>query len=70
MDENTICNIPFKGEKEKWRMWLLKLTARDGIKGYHFLLTGDNKIPADDAEETQENKFLRLSYSNLEPTLS
>ena len=28
--------------------------ARAGIKGYHFLLTGAKKIPADDADETKE----------------
>ena len=28
--------------------------ARAGIKGYHVLLTGAKKIPADDTDKTQE----------------
>ena len=43
----------FQSEKEKWRMWFRKFMARSGINGYHVLLTGANKILADDAEETQ-----------------
>ena len=31
-----------------------KLMARSGIKGYHVLITGDKKTPADDVDETQE----------------
>ena len=48
MYENTIWIIPFTVEKEKWRMWPGKCMARAGIKGYNVLLTGANKIPADD----------------------
>ena len=37
--------------------------ARDGIKGYHVLLTSNKKIAADGTEKAQEKKFLNLSYS-------
>ena len=42
---------PFTGEKEKWRMWSGKFMAGAEIKGYHVLITGENKIPADDADQ-------------------
>ena len=54
MDEKSMKNIPFVGEKGKWRMWLGKFTARSRIKGYNILLTGYIKIPADDTEETKD----------------
>ena len=38
------------GEKEKCCMWSGKFMAGSGIKGYYFLLTGDNKIPANGAD--------------------
>ena len=53
MDEKTIWIIPFTGEKEKWRMWSGKFMSMEGIKGYHVLLTGAKKIPADDEDEIQ-----------------
>ena len=31
-----------------------KFMARYGIKGYHVVLTGFEKIPADDADKKQE----------------
>ena len=49
MGKKTIWIFPFTGEKEKWRMWSGKFMATAGIKGYCVLLTGANKIPADDA---------------------
>ena len=36
--------------EKKGCMWLGKLMARAGIEGYNVLLTGANKIPADDTE--------------------
>ena len=38
--------------------------AISGIKGYHFLLIVANKIPADDTDNTKENKIasLKLLY--------
>ena len=44
--------------------------ASSGIKGYHVLLTSDKKIPADDEDETQEKKFLNLSYSTSQLIMS
>ena len=35
-------------------MWSGKFMARYGIKGYHVVLTGFEKIPADDADKKQE----------------
>ena len=40
MYEKTIRIIPFRGEKEKWRLWSRLLMAGAGIKGYHFLIKG------------------------------
>ena len=34
-------------------MWSGKFTTGAGIKGYHVLLTGANKIPTDDLEVTK-----------------
>ena len=53
MDENTIQIIPFTSEKEKWCMRSGKFMARARIKGYYVLLTGDKKIPADDANKNK-----------------
>ena len=53
MDEKNIRIITFRVKNKKWRMWFRKFMAGSGIKGYHVLLTGANKILADDAEETQ-----------------
>ena len=53
MNEKTIRIIPFKGEQEIWHMWSGKFMAGAGIKGYHVLLAGANKIPAGDADKTQ-----------------
>ena len=50
MDEKIIFIIPFTSEKEKWRVWSGKFIAISGIKGYDVLLTGDEKILADDTE--------------------
>ena len=54
MNEKTVRIIPFTGEKEKWCMWSVKFLARSGIKGYHVLLTGAKKIPADDKDKTKQ----------------
>ena len=40
------------------------------IKGYHVLLTVTKQIPADDADEIQEKKFLHLNYSTSRPIKS
>ena len=39
--------------------------AGSGIKGYHVLLTGAKKIPADDADKTQEKLFYALKLLNF-----
>ena len=49
MEEKTIQIIPFTGEKEKWRMWLVKFMVGAAIKVYYVLLPVDKKILADDA---------------------
>ena len=40
--------------KIKWRICWGEFMARVGIKVYHFLLTRDKKIPADDEDKIQE----------------
>ena len=65
MDEKTIRIIPFTGEKEKWRMWLVKLMDISGIKGYHVLLTGDKKILADGADKTKEKEIAALKLPSF-----
>ena len=62
MDKKSICNILFTCEKGKWRMWLVKFMAINGIKLYDVLLTGDKKIPADDADETKYKGFTELNF--------
>ena len=42
-----------------------KCLAIYGIKGYHLLLTGAKKIPADDAEETQEREISALKVTQI-----
>ena len=70
MDRKTIRVIPFKGEKEKLCLWLGKLTEGSGINGYHFLLTGAKKIPAEDSDKINKNKWMHLSYSISQPIMS
>ena len=53
MDKKTIQIIPLTGEKEKWRMWLVKFMVGAEIKVYYVLLPVDKKIPADDAGKTK-----------------
>ena len=65
MDEKTIRIIPFTGEKEKWRMWLVKFMDISGIKGYHVLLTGDKKILADGADKTKEKEIAALKLPSF-----
>ena len=36
-----------------------------GIKGYHVLLTGAKKIPADDADKTKEKYISSLKLLNF-----
>ena len=45
-------------------MWSEEFVARPGIKVYHVLIIAANKIPADDADNTKENKIasLKLLY--------
>ena len=62
MDEKTLRIIPFTGEKEKWRMWLVKFMVGSEIKVYYVLLTVDKKIPADDADETKYKGFTELNF--------
>ena len=50
MAKKNIQIFPFKGEKEKWRMWSVKFMARAVLNGYRIILTDDKKIPADDAD--------------------
>ena len=38
--------------------------TRAGIKLYHFILTGANKILTDDADETKEKKVSALKLLN------
>ena len=57
MEDSTIHIIPLTVEKEKWRMWPGKFMARSGINGYHILLTGDKKTPADDADKKIKINF-------------
>ena len=51
MDEKTIWITPFIDEKVKMAYVVGKFMAGAGIKGYHVLLTGPKKIPADDEDE-------------------
>ena len=51
MDEKSIQNIPFTDETGKQHMWSVNFVARAVLKGYDILLTGNTKIPADEAEE-------------------
>ena len=37
--------------------------ARDGIKGYNVMIICDEKIPVDDADETQEKGVSSMNYS-------
>ena len=67
MDKNNINIVPFTGEKEKWHMWLGKFIEKDGMRGYSILLTGDMKIPADDAKETK-NKEVTTTLKFLKKT--
>ena len=53
MEQKTIHNRHFTGEKEKWRTWSGKFLSRSGIKEYHVLLTGAKKILADNADKTK-----------------
>ena len=39
----------FVSREGKWCMWLGKFVSRAGINVYYILLTGDMKIPADEA---------------------
>ena len=65
MYEETIQITPLKGEKEKWRMWLGKSMARAGTRGYNLLLTGDQKIPAYDADKTKENEISTIKLPSF-----
>ena len=65
MDKKTVQIVPFKGEKEKSCMWLGKSMARAGIRGYHLLLTSDQKIPAYDAEKTKENEIATIKLPSF-----
>ena len=48
-------------------MWLGKFIERAGMRGYSILLTGDMKIPADDAKETK-NKEVTTTLKFLKKT--
>ena len=39
--------------------------TREGIKGYHVILTGAKKIPADDEDEIQEKEISELNLLNF-----
>ena len=43
--------------------------ARSGVKGYHVLLIGAKKIPAEDIDK-KNKKLLHLIYSNSQPIVS
>ena len=53
MGKKIIWITPLTVEKEKWCMWSGKLMARYVIKGYHVLITGAKKIPANEADKTE-----------------
>ena len=46
-------------------MWSGKFMVISGIKGYHVLLTGDKKIPADDADKAKGKYISALKLLNF-----
>ena len=65
MNEKTIWIIPFTGKEEKCSTWLGKITAREGIKEYHFLLTGAKEITDDGKDKIQEIEIAEPKLLNF-----
>ena len=55
---------PLRVTKKKAYM-VRKFMEGSGIKGYHVLLRGAKKIPADDVDETQEKEISSFKLLNL-----
>ena len=51
MKEKSIHNIPFTGEKEKFRILLREIVKSSGIKGYYIILRGEVKTPVVNSDE-------------------
>ena len=61
--EHPYC--PLYGRKRKWCMWSVKFMAIAGIKGYHILLRGSIKTPAENTYETKDKVVNAVFYSHL-----